>query len=219
MEGNDRDSMRQAIARLFREYPLLKDKAVVIGGAAAMLRLEKSQETESIRPTIDIDLVAENDVDIEKVKEKASRCSVDLLLIDYLTGSAGPLEPEVVAIVFADKDELDVEGVAVPVVGPIGFLATKLSRSGEKGREYYRGQDLADVVKVWLAEPDTVIERWIRFVGMPGVKRAVNEFKNLLRYDYSEGTRAVVREMDLDIRDMDFIFLKARLDDLLDKLK
>jgi hypothetical protein len=219
MERNDRDSMRQAIVKLFREYPLLKGKAVIIGGAAVMLRLENTVVMENIRPTVDIDLVALHDVDIEQVKEKVPSYNVDVLIVDYLKGSAGPLEPEVVAMAFADRDELDVEGVAVPVVGPIGLLATKLSRSGEEGREYYRGQDLADIINVWLAEPDTVIERWVRFAGMPGVKRAVDGFRNLLKDDYSEGTRAVAREMDFDIGDMDFIFLKARLDDLLDKLK
>lgn len=214
----DKDKLMSAVVSLFRHLPQLKDRVVLIGGAAAMLRLEYAKESDRIRPTIDIDLVQIKAVELEMLEKIIPGIPIDLILMADSEGNTGLLSNDAFRIVLADIDLLDFRGVVIPIVGPIGLLASKLCRSGEHGMEYARGKDLADIIHVWISQPGLVIDRFSQLRDMPGVKDAVKELKRLMRNDYSKGTKAVLEELYLEPGDMEFMLLKARLDSLLSEL-
>lgn len=211
--------LRDAVVDLFRNNPWLCDQVIVIGGIAAFLRLESSNAKEKIRHTTDLDLAARSTVDVAQLVEALGSLKHNIILLVSDPSVQDIFNVNVIELITKDFDLLPIDGVQIPVVGPIGLLLSKLSRSGEEGKEYARGKDLADVIHVWISDPDLVKERYGEFKNLPGVQEAIIEFKSLMRDDYSKGTIAVLEELDMEPGDMTYMLLKAQLDALLSELE
>ncbi len=211
--------LRRSVIGLFKQLPdLEKAPTTVIGGVAAMLRLEKAGFPDQIRPTVDLDLITGYMADPEQIQKVMPNHPVDMFPLEEPSGRAGPFPSEIAAVVVEDRDLLRFDATRIPVVGPVGFLVSKLNRSGSRKSMSHRGKDLVDVIRVWLAEPEIVKIRIRKFMDQSVVAEAWDDFKALLQGSRARGTRAVLEELDLVAGDMDFLLIKARLDALFRQL-
>lgn len=172
-------SIRGAIHRLADVVQMLgplADQCVFVGGAALGLLLT-DPAVPDVRPTLDVDVIAElltrTDYYRFQVELRARGFSEDLesdvicrwrrdsVILDVM-----PTDPDILGFAskwykpaFQSASELSVEGVRLRVVTPAYFLATKLEAFHGRGDgDYMASRDMEDVVALIDGRLDIVAE-------------------------------------------------------------